>query len=503
MKDLFLGIDLGTTNSVISYSQVLPNGNIKCNIIDVYRRSQDGGSERKATLPSVVYYQKDSNGNITPIVGDMAKSRYGTRYGYVCKSVKSLIGSCDKVSLNDEIPDKTPAEVSAQILKQLLTGLKSIGVKESIDDVVITVPASFDTNQCAATRDAARIAGINIDNIHEELLFEPKAARFDFVHMQELGEIPNTLIDFTTPKNILVFDLGGGTLDVTLHKVTFETDNLPHIQDLAISRYTRIGGDDFDELLAEKMFERFQQQNGITVRQDRREEVLCKLRKTAETAKISLSNDYINAENMETSLPDDYDVHVMDMFLYDSYSYDDYFTPEEIEELLSPLLANDLNINDVDRIDKLPQNNIDNIIYPILDTLAKAKTNCGDCTVDAVIMNGGMTKFYPIKKRIDKFFSLESITQNDPDLAVARGASYYHYLLHKYKKEKSSFNASQIVGMAVTEPEAKIQSYDEKSSDFDDSTILNDTICLGIKGEYILKLVEAGTKLPYVSPRVL
>lgn len=488
MKDLFIGIDLGTTNSVISYGNVLPNNTLKCNIIETDRKSENGSKVRNKTLPSVVFYSKDATGNIVATVGDYAKSRYGTRYGYVSKSVKSLIGIEDNAGLNDDIPDKTPADVSAQILRHMLTFAKgNLFQSEAIRDVIITIPASFDSDQCQATLDAAKIAGVDIDNEHDVLLYEPKAVIYDFVHMQELGEIPTDLIDFSYPKNILVFDLGGGTLDVTLHKVGYNENGMMSIEDIAIARYTQIGGDNFDALLAKAMFERFEEQNGINVPSHRKDEVMCTLTKKAEQAKIELNNANDNAIAMETELPPDYEIAVCEINLYDSYSYDDYFSKQEIEDIISPLLANNLTYEDIKIIDSLPEDDINNIIYPIMDVLAKAGQNN---KVDAVIMNGGMTKFYPIKQRVDSFLHLNSICHNDPDLAVARGAVYYHYCLHKYNIKKAVIDENNLEPV----PEATQQ--------FETATILNDTLSIGIKGEYIINLLDAGTKLPYVSDEI-
>lgn len=488
MKDFYLGIDLGTTNSVVAYGNLAKSGNLKCNVLDLERKTENGGQAREKTLPSVVFYYKDpKTGKIIPEVGNYAKSRYGTKLGYVSKSVKSLMGIENTAFLADEIEDNTPSQVSAQILRYMLNHAKNRLMEDELKDVIITVPASFDSDQCQATLEAAELAGVNIDNIHDILLYEPKAVIYDFVNMQEAGEIPDGIIDFEKPKNILVFDLGGGTLDVTIHKVGYTNEDMMNIEDLAISRYTRIGGDDFDELIAKKMFERFQEQAYVKVPEKRKEEVMCKLRKMAERLKTEMSADYETAANMEKTLPEDYFKEVLEMNLFDSYSYIDEFTPEETIKIVSPLMGMNLTIQDVKRIDSLRESDMDNIIYPILDVLAKAGR---ECRIDAVILNGGMTRFFPIKKRIDDFFGLKALVTSDPDLAVARGAVYYHYCLHKYGVTKAPVFQKQV--------EESIQ----PENIFNTGTILNDNLNIGVAGEYVSILVEAGTKLPYVSPEI-
>lgn len=482
MKNYYFGIDLGTTNSVISYANLTNNETVKCLIVDVDRKIENGGRARGKVLPSVVFYNKDPRtGEIVPEVGDYAKSRYGVRYGYVVKSIKSQMGKTEPLKLAEEIEDKTPSQVSAQILRTMLSSAKTRLFLDSITDAVITIPASFDSDQCQATLEAARLAGIEVNNEHEILLYEPKAVIYDLVHMQELGEIPSDVIDFSTPKNVLVFDLGGGTLDVTLHKVGYVNGTMMHIEDIAISRYTQIGGDNFDELIAKAMYKRFVNMYKLTIHDRRKEEVMSKLRTRAERVKIEMTDDYDHAAEQGKSLSNDYYYDISEINLYDSYSYSDELTIQELEEIVAPLMGNSLTIQDVKRIDSMKEQEMNNIIYPILDVLAKAGTNVA---IDAVLLNGGMTRFFPIKKRIDEFFGLHSLVTADPDLSVARGAVYYHYCLHKYNVGRKEGEQSNEEPLFMT------------------NTILNDTINLGVGGEYVSKLIEGGTKLPYCSGEI-
>lgn len=299
MTQYYTAIDLGTTNSVIAYGN-MQNNTMRPAALELDRKNEMGGISRSPLLPSVVFYSKNHEGKMLPDVGDYAKSRYGTRSGYVCKSVKSLMGVTDQVPLVDEIPDKTPSDVSAQILSYMVNSAKKKLFQPEMNDIIITVPASFDSEQCQATLDAARKAGINVENRHDVLLYEPKAVIYDFVRMQENGEIPSGLLSLDTEKNVLVFDLGGGTLDVTIHRVGYREDGVLDIRDLAISRYTLLGGDNFDELLAEDMLKRFEKTNGIKVSIKRREEVMCRLRKMAEKVKMELSETYSRAVNANT-----------------------------------------------------------------------------------------------------------------------------------------------------------------------------------------------------------
>lgn len=490
-KQYYTAIDLGTTNSVIAYGNI-QNNVMRPIVLELDRKNDMGSKSRNPLLPSVVFYYKNNEDKIVTDIGDYAKSRYGTRAGYVCKSVKSLMGTTDQVPLVEEIPDKTPSDVSAQILSFMVNSAKKRLFQNELSDVIITVPASFDSDQCQATIDAARKAGINVENMHDVLLYEPKAVIYDFMRMQECGEIPSDLLSLDTEKNVLVFDLGGGTLDVTIHKVGYTDTGILNIKDLAISRYTLLGGDNFDELLAADMLKRFEEINGIKVSIKRKEEVMCKLRKLAEKLKVDLSQAYDSARMSDVELPEDYELEVMDIDLYDSYAYADTYTKSDVERIVSPLMGEKYKISDVSKIQHMDEKEVNNIIYPILDVMDK----CGkDVKIDAVILNGGMTKFYLIQKRLREFFGFEPLTTSDPDLSVARGAVYYHYCLHKYNVRKLEEPGT---------PEAADAPASKSASGiaFNTSTILNDTINLGLRGEYVSQLIPAGTELPYKSEEI-
>ena len=496
-KQFYAAIDLGTTNSVISYGNMV-NDKLKPVVLELDRKNETGSRSRSPLLPSVVFYYKNNEGKMVTDVGDYAKSRYGTRAGYVCKSVKSLMGVSDQVPLVDEIEDKTPSDVSAQILSYMVNSAKTRLFQKELRDVIITVPASFDSDQCQATLDAAQKAGINVDNAHDILLYEPKAVIYDFMRMQEAGEIPSNLLSLETEKNVMVFDLGGGTLDVTLHRVGCSQEGVYNIRDLAISRYTLLGGDNFDELLARDMLRRFEEMYGITVGIKRREEVLCKLRKLAEHLKMELAMAYENARMSDLELPADYEFEEMDVSLYDAYAFECTYTRAEIEEIIAPLMGYQYGLGDVGRIQKLGEKDVNNIIYPILDVLDKAG---GNTNIDAVILNGGMTKFYLIRNRLEEFFGFKPLTTSDPDLAVARGAVYYHYCLHKYHIHRSYGGANE--SEAPGKPEALERERQEREKTvFQTGTILNDSINLGLRGEYVSLLIPAGTELPYRSEEI-
>ena len=486
-KQFYAAIDLGTTNSVFAYGNMLRN-RMHPVVAELDRKSDTGTMTRSRLLPSVVFYYKDRDGKMLAEVGDYAKSRYGINAGYVCKSVKSLMGISEQAYLAAEVPDQTPAEVSARILSYMKKAAGRYLPGQELQDIVITIPASFDSEQCQATLDAAKLTGIDVDNWHETLLYEPKAAIYDFLRMEEEGEIASDVLNLEQEKNVMVFDLGGGTLDVTLHRVGYAENGMIQMKDLAISRYTQIGGDNFDELLAMDMLQRFEEMYGMKVSLTRRKEVLCKLRRCAEKLKTDFSLDYETRRQNGTDMEETYTEEAMDINLYDSYAFEATYTKAEMEQVIAPLLGKKYSINDVSKIQKMDEKDVNNIIYPILDVLEKAGP---DTKIDAVILNGGMTKFYPVRERLKEFFGFEPLETSDPDLAVARGAVYYHYCMHKYQISKKNFPEQGGIGQKSG-----------RQITFCAGTILNDTINLGLRGEYVSRLIPAGTELPFCSEEI-
>ena len=160
-----VGIDLGTTNSVIAFVNKKPNGELVSKVVEVPRAvdsySQLGqtkySSRRKPLLPSCVYYQMDNG--YEPLVGDFAKSQHALRPQLVARSIKSQMGYEYAQNLAPEVIDKTPAQISARILSHMLRNTEKI-YRTKITSAVITVPTNFDAAMCKATLDAAKIAGI-------------------------------------------------------------------------------------------------------------------------------------------------------------------------------------------------------------------------------------------------------------------------------------------------------------------------------------------------------
>lgn len=530
-NDICVGIDLGTTNSVLATITVKPSGAAVSKVVelsravDVYNilgKKSALSSQKKPLLPSCVYYRQENN--YEPVVGDFAKMQYFLRPHLVAKSIKSQMGKEFAEGLSEDIPDKSPAQISARILKHMLTQAEKI-YRCRIDDAIITVPANFDPIMCKATRDAAELAGIKVYNKDGSerpvLLSEPNAVIYDLINQVHNGEVSEQILDLSAPRNVLVFDLGGGTLDITMHTISRREDcpDVLRVDDIATNRYTLLGGDDFDEALAEAMYKRYlKQYEGHTTIQSQLQQkktvIMAQLRSYAEALKLDVSSrcssDFDDGWfDEEENYPTGGNMGGI------GFAYDDVFTKEEVEEILEPFMARKLTMADADNLADIKETQ--NIIYPILDVLNKAKAKLNnDVQVDAVIVNGGMSKFYMVTDRLKEFFGLEPICALDPDQAVARGAAVYHYYLHKFAElqdnmrligDKAEENTASEESMTLYKPAkgqeglsaASLKVLQGVQAVEWSSPVLNETLYLGLRDGHNDPIIKAGENLPYAS----
>ena len=476
-NDLCVGIDLGTTNSVLATINVRPNGNIVSKVVKIDRAVEMYnvlGQGAKFTikpnliLPSCVYYNDEKN--YQPIVGDFAKGRYPIRPYLVAKSVKSQMANATVTGLSSNVPDKTPAQVSSRILEHMLRNAARTYHLEKIEDAVITVPANFDFVMRKATLEAAELAGIKIrkrdGSARQVLLSEPQAVIYDFINQVRNGEIAAQILDLSAKKNVMVFDLGGGTLDITLHEISRREDapEILKVQDIATNRYTLLGGDDFDLCLAQTMFDHYLNQYGKhpeIVQKIRSEEsgVMSQLINYAENLKLEVSaqkSEALSGNDSSWWDDDEEDYAVGGTIGVTGYAYSDNFTAAQVEDIFRDFMAEELRFDDYKNIADVERRYAQrkNIITPILDVLNKAakKLAVADVKVDAVLMNGGMSRFYMVINRLKEFFGFDPIVALDPDQAVARGAAVYHYFLHKYEEELSENLQDELPEQTSTQP---------------------------------------------------
>ncbi|MDE0018871.1 MAG: Hsp70 family protein [Candidatus Poribacteria bacterium] len=422
----YFGIDLGTTNSVLAYAEVDPDNQettpISPEIVEINMpgRTNPRAYDTDKLLPSCVYFNRTGQS----IVGTHAKGMLKSPHANVVKSIKTKMGT------SAPIFGYSPEEISKQVLKALIDGVPGWVFPTDVfppDEVVIGIPASFEPSMCRATLDAAKKAGIK----NPILVHEPIAALHDYRNQQERGLFPVGVIgiEFTDePKLILVFDLGGGTLDVTLHEVSLSNNGKLSVKELAISRYTSIGGDNFDKLLAKYFLDIHEKgRGGLT----NRKQLKPQFQEYAEEAKINLSthiemNKLHGVFNPRTT---QIGFTSLNRFRRPDGVFNYNLTLCEYEKVIAPLLAHHLTLNSNPM--SSASKSSDNIIDPILNVLEKGQQKFGSeetIKPHAVLLNGAMTNLYTVQKRLKTLFQNVPVSPIlDPDIAVARGAVIAHY----------------------------------------------------------------------------
>jgi len=345
-----VGIDLGTTNSVVS---VLEGG--ESTVI--------ANSEGSRTTPSVVAFAK--NGEI--LVGQSAKNQAVTNVDRTIRSVKRHIGTDWTVNIDDK--DYTSQEISARTLMKLKRDAESY-LGEDVTDAVITVPAYFEDAQRQATKEAGQIAGLNVLRI----VNEPTAAAL--AYGLEKGEQEQT---------ILVFDLGGGTFDVSLLEIG---DGVVEV--MATAGDNELGGDDWDQRIVDWLVDRFKTSQGVDLTKDKR--AVQRLREAAEKAKIELSS----SQQANINLP--------------------YIT---VDSDKNPLFLDETLTRT--EFQKITQDLLDRTKAPFNQVIKDADLSVGD--IDHVVLVGGSTRMPAVSDLVKELTGKDANKGVNPDEVVAVGAA--------------------------------------------------------------------------------
>ncbi|NET48052.1 MAG: Hsp70 family protein, partial [Merismopedia sp. SIO2A8] len=343
-----VGIDLGTTNSVVA---ALDNG-------QPWAIPDDDG---ELLLPSCVGFSEAGQ----LMVGQTALRQYAAAPDRTVMSIKRQMGTDYTVHLNDK--DYRPQEISAIILRSLKQRAEE-ALDDKVTQAVITVPAYFTDAQRQATKEAGEIAGFDV----LQVLNEPTAAALVFDVQSEETE------------TVLVYDLGGGTFDVSIVEITGDVTEV-----LASHGNNRLGGDDFDRQLQRHLGDRFRQANDLDVPDD--DATQARLRQAAETAKIGLSDHaFVNVREAYLASKGETALHL-----------DVELSREDFESLIQPLLKETLEA--IDR--------------------ALEDANMTPDNLDRVILVGGSTRIPLVQKMVEGHLSEVPVSSFEPDLCVAYGAA--------------------------------------------------------------------------------
>ena len=372
-----IGIDLGTTNSCVA-------------VLDGDRAKVLENSEGKRTTPSVVAYTKD--GNI--VVGDPAKNQAISNSGNTYYSIKRLIGRkftdpevqrdlkvlpfkivpADNGDAWVEVKGKkmAPPQISAEVLRKMKKSAEDI-LGEKVTEAVITVPAYFNDAQRQATKDAGRIAGLDVKRI----INEPTAAAFAYGVDKVQGE-----------SKIAVYDFGGGTFDISIIDID-EVDGEKTFEVLATNGNTHLGGDDIDNRIIDFLISEFKNSNGIDLRQDKL--ALQRLKEAAEKAKIELSS----AQESEINIP---------------YISSNQNGPVHMNIKLTRA-----------KLESLVEDLVNGSLGPVEQAIKDSGLSKSD--INEVILVGGQTRMPMIQRVVKDFFGKEPRKDVNPDEAVALGAA--------------------------------------------------------------------------------
>ena len=344
-----IGIDLGTTNSCVAVVEggsatVIPNA--------------EGGR----TTPSVVGFTKAGE----RLVGQVAKNQAVTNAGRTIASIKRHMGSDYKVDIDEK--KYTPQEISAMILQKLKADAEAF-LHDTVSEAVITVPAYFTDAQRQATKDAGQIAGLNVRRI----INEPTAAALSYG------------IDKEEDQTIMVYDLGGGTFDVSIIEMG---DGVTEV--LATAGNNRLGGDDFDQRIINWMIEEFKKSDGMDLSGDKL--AMQRLKDEAEKAKITLSA----TPSASISIP---------------YITADASGPKHLNMTLTQAKFNELT-SDL----------VQSTMGPVKQALSDANLKPSD--IKKVLMVGGSSRIPAVQDAVKNFMGMEPFKGINPDECVALGAAY-------------------------------------------------------------------------------
>ena len=351
-----IGIDLGTTNSCVA-------------VIEGGEPTVITNSEGSRTTPSVVAFTKDGE----RLVGQLAKNQAVTNPDRTVISIKRHMGSDYKVDIDGK--KYTPQEISAMILQKLKTEAEGY-LGEKVTDAVITVPAYFTDSQRQATKDAGQIAGLNVQRI----INEPTAAALAYG------------IDKENEQKIVVYDLGGGTFDVSVIEIG---DGVQEV--LATAGNNHLGGDDFDQRLIDYFVAEFKKSDGIDLKNDKF--AMQRLKDEAEKAKIALSN----APSVNVNIP---------------YITADATGPKHLNIQLTRAKFNELTADLVE-----------STMGPFKQAISDSGLSMNE--IDKVLLVGGSTRIPAVQEAVKKYTGKDPFKGINPDECVAMGAALQGGVLNK------------------------------------------------------------------------
>ena len=463
----YFGIDLGTTNTVVSKGNVLFNGLIQSQIIQVMQVDENKSPTTEFILPSVLYV--DENGK--EYVGKIAKDIKSKASKKVLYNTKRYIGSNKTWKLGNKY--YTSKDVAKQILKTCRDSMRRYNQGKEVDSVTITVPASFNTDQIKDTKDAAMEIGFKNVN----LIPEPTSALIDFINEQSNLIESQRSVKLDETKRILVFDLGGGTCDIAIVDV-IQNGRKVEFTEVAIGRYDELGGIDFDNKVALVKLDEFLKKYNLSyhsLNKEDRENMVRHLRIFAEKAKERISSDI----EMNCYFGESFDHYIMDFYGDDPVQFS--INKEEYDDAIKEFFIKSKQTNK-----RLEEENQKNIVDPILNTLRDY--NISKDSIDYLFLTGGMTKYQLVREKIKEILELNDnqiINSTDPLSSVAKGAAIYDYYETTINRKFEN----------LVNNEDKVIVKNEKK--FELTRVLAEAIMIDVKQGLPVVIINSNQEVPY------
>ena len=426
----YIGIDLGTTESTVSIIEITSLGDEasdKLKTVSIYQFDEHHHFDRdNKTLQSAIYIDRDNKKIYT---GAYAKALYasGNKPLNTIRSIKTRIGGESMIqaildSDKDDLQSYDMTELSAVLLKSIKNSLEKQLETKNMDVVTITIPAGFNSDERNATIESAYLAGFK----NVQLLDEPTAVLLNFLNSEEI--IDNAVDEdfFYEKRKVLVYDIGGGTLDISIANVE-NIDGAFSVDIIGRSKRMDFGGDDIDKYIASYFLEDFEKINDSIEKRTLEEQsiIISRIVSHAEKSKISF-------DNKITAI------------------LDNKRRRERFKESVNFEIIDNLKVTDITLSDKILKNILSPVInkngallLPLTRTLKEIKIDKSD--IDLVILTGGSGKFYLVEETLNSFFNSRNGEEEIPLIsfctsdAVSKGA-----VIHSHNRDNEDFKKIQI-----------------------------------------------------------
>ncbi len=465
-----VGIDLGTTNTVMATCKPGKRDFFRPNVRNIYQyisAKQMGGLRN---LPSVLFI--DNNGEVK--VGEYAKHKKED-------GANSRILYNTKIDMGQKVTYEngyTPVRAASEILKVCFNSIKTyIANDEEFPNVTITVPASFTQSQIADTIEAAKEAGFAPKKI--TILEEPVAALFCYINGQAMSG-DEEVVDFSSKKRVMVYDIGGGTCDVCIVDIEIR-DYAYSIEFIATNRYTEFGGNDFDEAAAvgllNKLFNKYNITDDNVNSTEIKNDLISRMLPFCEQYKIWYAqqmkvNDRDHIANAAYGNLDDF---------LGNKQVELEVTLDEYLDYTSVFFKDNYTHPTRDLTDKMRDKNVIKPVYQILKKLEKK----GERSIDCIFLTGGMSEYPPIEEALKAFCKVPVIKTDEPMDAVAQGAAMSAFIKTNSVEKNNNVNINEDDNESVEESDI---GYNRPK--------LAESIFIDIENMLPLKIIDSEISIP-------